>query len=87
MKKAKLKTYFVYMNNATNRDDDEVFKVKAFSEAHAKLVADVAQQWQGRFSVGWAMPYYPKSKADKEFLKDYRWWASDHTDATCEELE
>lgn len=72
-----MKTYLVYMHNVTSRDDDEVYKVYAENEQHAKAVARELMDWPGRFSVGWAMPYFPKKKADKEFLKGYRWWATD----------
>ena len=73
------KVFFVYMNNNTNRDDDEVYKVMATDEADAKRVASEKQNWAGRFSIGWAMPWSPKSKRDREFLKSYRWWATDKT--------
>jgi hypothetical protein len=81
----RLKTFLVYMHNCTNRDDDEVFKVKALNEKHAKQVAYEAQSWTGRFSVGWVKPYIAKTKRDKEFLRQYRWWASDYTHIRIEE--
>jgi len=71
------KVYYVYMHNTTDRRDDEVFKVKASSEPEAKSEAE--SHSQGRFSVGWAKPATPKSKRDKAFLRDYKWWSTDYT--------
>jgi hypothetical protein len=76
----KMKTFFVYMHNNRDPADDEVYKVRANSSELAKEVAREKMDWPGRFSVGWVMPYFPKKKSDKEFLKGFRWWATDKRD-------
>lgn len=68
--------FYVYMHNATDSRDDEVYKVQAKDPEDAKTVARSKMEWAGRFSVGWAMPGRPKTKKDREFLKSYRWWAT-----------
>lgn len=72
-----MKTFLVYMHNAVNRDDDEVYKVYADNPEHAKNVAREKMEWPGRFSAGWALPYFPENERDRDFLKSYRWWATD----------
>lgn len=67
-----MRIYYVYMSNTTDRQDDEVYKVKANDEAHAKEVAYAKQNWPGRFSIRWA-------KSANQTHKDYKWWATNKT--------
>jgi len=74
-----MRIYYVYMHNTTDSQDDEVYKVKANDEAHAKEVADSKQNWPGRFSIGWVRPATSSDPKNREFLKSYKWWATDRT--------
>ena len=71
--------FYVYMENNTNRADDEVYRVLATSVEDAKRVARSKMEWLGRFSIGWALPANPEDKQEAEFLKSYTWWATDKT--------
>ncbi len=73
------------MRNCTDHRDDEVYKVKARDKIEALAVAEACQDWRGRFCAGWCLPYIAKNKRDREFLKEYRWWATDHTDYRLED--
>lgn len=72
-----MKTYFVYMHNRTSRKDDEVFKVRAIDSDDAKVKAFQAQDWPGRFSVGWALTHRSANEQDRNFLRQFRSWATD----------
>lgn len=79
MSQGKLKIFYVYMHNSTDRSDDEVYKVKARDEEHARHVASKDMNRQGRFTVGWVKPYVAQNEHDRQLLKDHRWWATDKT--------
>ncbi len=72
-KPAGMRTFYVYMHNSTDRRDDEVYKVFAKNKAHARKVANAAQNWPGRFGLGWVMG------AREKGLASYKWWSTDKT--------
>ena len=62
-----MRDFIVWLNNTTNRDDDEPIKVRAESKEKAAVIA-VNKDWPGRWTVG-------RVYTLTEFRKVDRWWA------------
>lgn len=67
---AKKRVWLVELINATDRQDDEVWSVRASTAAEAKSTAD--DSVTSRFTLGRAVPARGGTKAQKALAREFR---------------